>query len=636
MNLIRSLVLIHYHNTFDAIFFREKIMTKLEFIDKRDANGLLLFNSAYKLSHDFVDNCMKIIVEYDIYRNLTYHYDEEYIEFYYRKLFFYAFLPIANQLVINNWDNESNDFPVCADIDISSFPSFDLLNIVAPASTNHRYTGIMKTKLLFQLRNIFKCIKYIKHSLELSIGSFLSFSTNLKNISLKKKHGKKISAEIVEGANLNNRSSIFWLQDDNINPSDVLVYFNLKGKKSLQLIEKLDSHNVSWVNLRYWKNKQKAPSNLEILKSSKSLKSSDPVYKWLFSEASKLIINVEYWYSFFDKFNVAIHQDQTERGQEVILKQIALCKLNSLSFSSQRSYLDNITGRFYTYYPTDVFFSWGEDTTKRIIKKVINKDNPSFKGVISTGCYMLDQYVINQYKDIEYIKKRFDSFGVNHTILFLDTNHALCNDYLSQVTKTRDMEALYKGLLNLLINTPDIGLIIKPKKQIFLNSLNINEILKKALDTNRLHIVNDADGIKPAVYANISDIIVGVATHDIPAALVECVLLKKPGILYNYGGLQSVESEFFSWAYNTVIFDSVDDVVSSLIKFNSSEIPNLIGDWSSHLLEFDPFLDFKAVNRIGFYLSLLLKYSLEGLDKNLNVSMANAEYSKYFGEDKVA
>jgi len=249
---------------------------------------------------------------------------------------------------------------------------------------------------------------------------------------------------------------------------------------------------------------------------------------------------------------------------------------------------------------------------------------------------MLDQYVINQYKDVDYIKKNFNSFGVNKTILFLDGNHALNKDYGYQVSLTQDMEALYKGLLTLLINTPDIGLIIKPKKQIFLNSLNIAEILKEALETNRLHVVTEADGIKPSVYANISDMVVGVAAHDIPASIVECILLKKPGILYNYGGLQSVEPDFFSWAYNTVIFDSVNEVISSLKKINSNEDLSLIGDWSSHLLEFDPFLDFKGVNRIGFYLSFLLKYSIEGFEKNIIISMANDEYSKEFGRDKVA
>lgn len=614
-------------------------MTRLEFTDKRDSSGLLLFNSAFKLSHDFVDNCMKIIVKYDVYINLTNYYDEEYVEFYFRKLFFYAFLPIANQIVISNWDNENNDIPLVSDINISSFPSFDLLNIVSPALANQRYIEIKKSKIKFQLRNIIKFIKYLKHSINLVIGSFIGLNSNFKHFSLKKPNGRKISVAVhslSEGANLNKRAAIFWIQDKNINPSDVLVYFNCKRKESLKIIEDLNSHNVNWVNLRYWKNKQKAPSNFEILNPSKILKNSDPIYKWLFFEASELIVKAEYWHSFFKKFNVAIHQDHTERGQDVIIKQIALCKLNSLSFSTQRSYLDNITGRFYTYYPTDIFFSWGGDTNKRIISKVNNKDNPSFRSILSTGCFMLDQYVINQYKDTDFIKNRFKSLGVNKTILFLDTNHTLCDDYLAQVTLTRDMEALYVGLLTLLINTPDIGLIIKPKKQIFLDTLNINEIHKEALDTNRLHIVNEPDGTKPSVYANISDIVVGVATHDIPSALIECVLLKKPGILYNYGRLQSVEPDFFSWAYNNVIFDSVDDVVSSLNKFNSNEESHLIGDWSNNLLEFDPFLDFKAVNRVGFYLSFLLKFSNKGFEKNLIVSMANDEYKKEFGKDKVA
>ena len=111
----------------------------------------------------------------------------------------------------------------------------------------------------------------------------------------------------------------------------------------------LNAHNVNWVNLRYWKHKQKMSFNYEILKSSDNISSFDPIHKWLLSEARTLIFNIDYWYSFFKNFNVSVHQDQTERGQNVIVKQIALCKLNASSFSSQRSYLDNIVGIVYLY-----------------------------------------------------------------------------------------------------------------------------------------------------------------------------------------------------------------------------------------------------------------------------------------------
>ena len=249
---------------------------------------------------------------------------------------------------------------------------------------------------------------------------------------------------------------------------------------------------------------------------------------------------------------------------------------------------------------------------------------------------MLDQYVVNQYKDVEYIKDKFNSYGVKKTILFLDTNHASCTDWDAQFITTKELESLYIAIFTVLIEHQEIGLIVKPKKSKFFNSLNITSITKQALDTGRLHIVANPEGVKPSVYANISDIAFSIMNHDIPASLIECILLKKPGILYNYGGLNSVEPEFFSWAHNTVIFDTVVDAVSALKKFVLSQNSNLIGDWSSHILEFDPFLDFKAVNRIGFYLSLLLKYSHEELEKDIIIDIVNDEYSREFGKDKVA
>ena len=71
------------------------------------------------------------------------------------------------------------------------------------------------------------------------------------------------------------------------------------------------------------------------------------------------------------------------------------------------------------------------------------------------------------------------------------------------------------------------------------------------------------------------------------------------------------------------------------LQFIDKRDSSLIGDWSSHILEFDPFLDFKAVNRIGFYLSFLLKYSHEELEKDIIIGMANDEYSREFGKEKV-
>ena len=614
-------------------------MPNLEFLDKRDLNNLFLHNSAYALSSQFVEDCMEIISKYEIYIELSSYYQKEYIEFYFRKLLFYSFLPIANQLVIDNWNKSNSISSGVTTIDVKNFPNIELLNKAYPASVNIKYVGILKSKLLFCSWNIKKIIKYVKQSIDLSIGKFLIFSTNFKNLSITNRKGKKISTHMLdsfEDVDLNKRSTIFWLQDNNINPSDVLVYFNLNRKKSEKLIERLNTHNVNWVNLRYWKNEQKTSPNYAILKSYKNISSFDSIHKWLLLEARTLVFNIDYWYSFFKTFNVTVHHDQTEHGQEVIVKQIALCKLNALSFSSQRSYLDNIVGRFYSYYPTDVFFSWGEDSSKRMQRKVIIKDNPAFKSILTTGCYMLDQYVVNQYKDVEYIKDKFNSYGVKKTILFLDTNHALCNALDGQTITTKDLESLYIAVFTVLIEHQEIGLIVKPKKSKFFNSLNITSITKQALDTGRLHIVTNPEGVKPSVYANISDITLSILNHDIPASLVECILSKKPGILYNYGGLNSVEPEFFSWAHNTVIFDTVVDVVSALKTFVLSQDSSLIGDWSSHILEFDPFLDFKAANRIGFYLSLLLKYSHEELEKDIIIDIVNDEYSREFGKDKVA
>ena len=103
-------------------------MPNLEFLDKRDLNNLFLHNSSLALSSHFVEDCMEIISKYEIYNELSSDYQKEYIEFYFRKLLFYSFLPIANQLVIDNWNKSNSISSGGTNIDVKNFNEVGLIN----------------------------------------------------------------------------------------------------------------------------------------------------------------------------------------------------------------------------------------------------------------------------------------------------------------------------------------------------------------------------------------------------------------------------------------------------------------------------------------------------------------------------
>jgi hypothetical protein len=613
-------------------------MTNLKFLDKRDSNNLLLQNSAYALSSHFVDDCMEIISKYEIFVELTSHYEEQYIEFYFRKLLYYSFIPIANQLVIDNWDKSNCISSDVTNIDVKSFPNIELLNKAYPESEHIKYVGVLKGRVGCKYIRFKGYIKSIKEQLERFISNKVSLKARSQSNQAigNNKIAFYLDASLTEGVDLNKRSSIYWFQGEKIRPSNVIAYFNSKGIEASKIESILNDHHFEWVNLRYWSAKSEISSDSEKHNFSQIIDRSDPIQRWLLREVSDLVISIDYWTLFFNEFNVRVHQDRTERGLEVIVKQIAMDKVNAISFSSQRSYLDNLTGRFYAYYPTDIFFAWGADSCLKLKKKILKKTNPGFDTILITGCFILDKFMENESKRIAYIKQNFINNGVKKTILFLDTNHALCNLLEGQTITTKELEKLYIAIFTILIEHQEIGLIIKPKKSKFFNSLNINSITKKALDTGRLHIVTEPEGVKPSVYANISDMVVSIINHDIPASIIECVILDKPGILYNYGSLNIVEPTFYSWANKKVTFDTIDEVVEALINFCFNEDYNFIGDWSNHILDYDPFLDLSAANRIEFYISLLLDFSRKDIDKKEIIRMANNLYSAEFGTDKIA
>jgi len=610
-------------------------MTNLKFLDKRDSNNLLLQNSAYALSSNFVDDCMEIISKYEIFEELTSHYEEQYIEFYFKKLLFYSFLPIANQLVIDNWDKSNGMSSGMTNIDVKNFPNIELLNKAYPTSENIKYVGILKGRVRLRYKQFKSSIKSIKRQLEIFISNKVSLKARTQS-------NKAISSNNIgfyyhEGVDLNKRSDIFWFQGDKIRPANVIAIFNsdLNGDAS-KIESTLNDHEFGWVNLKYWRANSKISSDSEKYSFSKIIDRSDPIQRWLLSEVSALIISIDYWVIFFNEFNIRVHRDQQEHGLDVIVKQIALEKVNAISFSAQRSYLDNLTGRFYSYYPNDIFFAWGPDYCQKLRKKILKKTNPSIDTILISGCFTLDKFMENESKRIAYIKENFINNGVKKTILFLDTNHALCNILDGQTITTKELEKLYIAIFTLLIEHQEIGLIIKPKKSKFFNALNIKSITKKALDTGRLHIETEPEGVKSSVYANISDMVVSIINHDIPASIIECVILDKPGILYNFGSLNIVEPTFYSWANKKVTFNTIDEIVEALTNFCFNEDYNFIGDWSNHILDYDSFLDLSAANRIEFYLSLLLDFSRKDIDKKEIIRMANNLYSAEFGTDKIA
>ena len=107
-------------------------MEEFQYLDKRDENGLMLTYSAFGLAQDIALISFNRIKKYNIYNNLVETLPDKYVEIYFKRLFYYSFLPVAHQIVLYNWHTKNCVKPPTELINIDSFPSFELLKLVWP------------------------------------------------------------------------------------------------------------------------------------------------------------------------------------------------------------------------------------------------------------------------------------------------------------------------------------------------------------------------------------------------------------------------------------------------------------------------------------------------------------------------
>ena len=76
----------------------------------------------------------------------------------------------------------------------------------------------------------------------------------------------------------------------------------------------------------------------KILINLKEINSINFIEKWIIKVFRDLIKKIKFWYIFFKKYNIILHEDNTPNNIHNIIKYIALKINNGNSFSIQRSY----------------------------------------------------------------------------------------------------------------------------------------------------------------------------------------------------------------------------------------------------------------------------------------------------------
>ena len=350
--------------------------------------------------------------------------------------------------MINQLDKNNNNFPNDF-IDAGDFICSELLKEV------YAQNNLIFTKNNFKnktLKQKYKIINFLKKAAKIT-GQiiFKSKVSSYKKIENLKNEKTTIAINFIEGHDNNKRSDLFWFEGSDIKPSSILVYFenpnmmNRHGNRK-NIIEYLEKLGVNWIKLwKYRNNIANTPLD-PLLEKLKVLSPKNKTEKWLLKQIKQLSEDVIYWYLFFKKFNIKIHTDPIEFGSKAIVKQIALDILGGCSVGKLRSYPNNIKqknkGEYLGYYPNDIFFTWGTDSSNRISKTTNKIDNI----LISGFPYKTQSKYIK--KNLNKIETQFKDNGVKFTVLLLDNNHSN-NKGLIQLIETEHLKDFYMMLNDL-------------------------------------------------------------------------------------------------------------------------------------------------------------------------------------------
>ena len=600
------------------------------YLDKRDNGGLLLGYSAYEMAHRISTHCFEKTKETEIYKILKLAFENDYLEIYFKTLYFEDAIFIAHKIVINDWEKQNISNHNLHKINIKSFlvekylQDFLVLNDIKFQNTID--VTIIKKQFL-------KITRDIKFYLKKKIIKLLGKKKTIENFN------EAIGVAFGEGLNIDKRSDLFWLKNSRIKPENVILYFdyhhsiNKHYEKKQDILNSIKKYNIRTIHLWEWNDNSKVDFVEELnikLKELNVYKTEEKVLKQI---SLVLIKRVQFWYLFFKKLNIKIHLESFEQGTENIVKQLSLHKLDGCSVGKLRSHIGSkkrydIIG----FYPNDIFFIPSKDAGIRLASHSFFK----FRHLIIGG-FPYNLFTNNNKIELNKIKKFFHDNNKKFIVLLIDGSHSRNETFSeNQLITTDSLSKFYNTLFDKLSEVDDIGIIIKTKK---LDSFKgLKGIYNRTIDLEKkgiCYFVKDPLGRGPSLYATIANLVIATGTFY-PSALIDSICKKKLGVYFDIANLKSIEEEWYQWGNKKVIFNDMDELTKKIIEHKNNKMSDIyFGDWSNQKDISDPYEDNLGSERIGRYLNTLLEGFKNKLSSFESISMANYEFSKSWGKDKI-
>jgi hypothetical protein len=362
-----------------------------------------------------------------------------------------------------------------------------------------------------------------------------------------------IGVELGEGLDPAGKNDAFWMVGGAVDPSRVIFIVErhnlpfLDVPKSIQYARSIGASMVTpdaalahKLQLPYWEPAQDAAGHPDMLRIDGLLGADAGASRWLQRTLREARSRIRYWTGFFEDHNIAAYQHFTEMRTETVLRRVAARRADAIEFGRMRSQFFERHGAAF-FFQHQVAMVWNRD-----VADVLAASRTRTEFVVETGYpydYMLSRGVTSGAED----RARHFAKEVSTTCVVFD-NHSHHDNHFTR----QNLEAFYMAVISVAEKFPALGLLVKSKKALILDSLpDVKARLQHLAQLGRCVIVSGR-GESAAANAIHADIAVGIpgSTAACEASLMGCSVL-----MFDPSG-----SERFSEATTSgVVFRKIDE-----------------------------------------------------------------------------
>lgn len=347
--------------------------------------------------------------------------------------------------------------------------------------------------------------------------------------------------------------------------------------------------------------------------------------RWVFKKMLNFVFHYTFWRTFLRHYNVKVFVNYIDWTAERVAIDQAVADLEGISVSYQRS--EEAFASTFRTSCVDVHFAFSHSmaATERQSRSQIRH----FVGIGYPHDHAFSRVKLRAQQHRNQLMKE----GAEFILCFFDGSSV--DD--KRVFCSHEYRAVdYQFLLEKLLNDPQLGLIIKPKKSADLRHRlrGTLSLLEQALKTKRCLLFETGSRVSteilPCEASMAADVAIAILWGATPG--IESALAGTPTLFMDRENVK--HHPLYQFREGNIVFQNWESLWEHLICHrNGGKKASLFGSGAC-LGEYDSFRDGKAAERMGDYIHSLTKGLSMGLSREQVMNFANENYVKRWGRDK--